>query len=112
MGEPTVDAPPELSSPDASESSDASASDQNSEEQKGSPVHTDELLEARDSPQRDDAGPRPPRVDYTHYKAVRMRRLRLVLEADWFLTARHPHAIWRTLIARKGVKEGVTVVMQ
>ncbi|KAF0914556.1 hypothetical protein E2562_030361 [Oryza meyeriana var. granulata] len=49
IGEP---APPEPSEPNRSESSDATASDQISEEQEGSPVHPDDLLEARDSPQR------------------------------------------------------------
>ncbi|KAF0889804.1 hypothetical protein E2562_032858 [Oryza meyeriana var. granulata] len=107
MGEP---APPEPSEPNPSESSDATASDATAsdatanddtasdqilEEQEGSPVHLDDLLEARDSPQRSpqrvDVGPRPPRVDYTHYKATGMRRLRQILEADWFPTARDPH---------------------
>ncbi|KAF0930891.1 hypothetical protein E2562_036985 [Oryza meyeriana var. granulata] len=76
MGEP---APPEPSEPNPSESSDATASDQISEEQEGSP---DNLVEARDGPQRDDAGPRPSRVDYTRYKAMGMHRLRQVPEAD------------------------------
>ncbi|KAF0904242.1 hypothetical protein E2562_033011 [Oryza meyeriana var. granulata] len=97
MGEP---APPEPSEPNPSESSDATssdatASDQISKEQEGSPVHPDDLLEAHDSPQRspqrDDAGPCPPRVEYTRYKATGMRRLRQVLEADWFPIARDPH---------------------
>ncbi|KAF0917896.1 hypothetical protein E2562_021621 [Oryza meyeriana var. granulata] len=97
MGEP---APPELSEPNLSESNDATASDatssdQISEEQEGSPVHSDDLLEARDSPQRspqrDDARSRPPHVEYTRYKATGMRRLRQVLEADWFPTTRDPH---------------------
>ncbi|KAF0889252.1 hypothetical protein E2562_022501 [Oryza meyeriana var. granulata] len=107
MGEP---APPEPSEPNPSESSEATAgdatasdatagddtaSDQISEEQEGSPVHPDDLFEARESPQRspqrDDAGPRPPRVDYTRYKATGMRRLRQVPEADWFPTAKDPH---------------------
>ncbi|KAF0914770.1 hypothetical protein E2562_031377 [Oryza meyeriana var. granulata] len=162
MGEP---APPEPSEPNPSESSDATASDQISAQQERSPVHPEDLLEARDSPQRspprDDAGPRPPHVEYTRYKATGMRRLRQVPEADWFPTARDPHevsipsherqdgprqtglsehqalqwtslsvatggfnkelslagsvvlaAIRRTLIARKGAKEGVTTVMQ
>ncbi|KAF0905042.1 hypothetical protein E2562_000852 [Oryza meyeriana var. granulata] len=175
MGEP---APPEPSEPNPSKSNDAmandatasdgtasddTASDQISEEQEGSPVHPDDLLEARESPQRspqrDDARPRPPRVDYTRYKTTGMRRLRQVPEANWFPTARDPHGtlgnirLWTrvqkdinlamrdkmgpgqtglsehqalqwtslnaaakgfdgTLIARKGVKEGVTTVMQ
>ncbi|KAF0911330.1 hypothetical protein E2562_008219 [Oryza meyeriana var. granulata] len=107
MGEP---APPEPSKPNPSESSDATAndatasdatvsddtaSDQILEEQEGSPVHPDDLLEARDSPQRsphrDDVGARSPRVDYTHYKATGMHRLRHALEANWFPTARDPH---------------------
>ncbi|KAF0896187.1 hypothetical protein E2562_019676 [Oryza meyeriana var. granulata] len=86
-------APPEPSEPNPSESSDATASDATasdatasddtasdhiSKEQEGSPVHLDDLLEARDSPQRspqrDDEGPRPPRVDYTCYKETGMRR--------------------------------------
>ncbi|KAF0888290.1 hypothetical protein E2562_013734 [Oryza meyeriana var. granulata] len=75
--------------------SDTTASDQISEEQEGSLVHPDDLLEARDSPQRspqrDDAGSRPPGVDYTHYKATGMCSLRQVPEADWFPTARDPH---------------------
>ncbi|KAF0922348.1 hypothetical protein E2562_032592 [Oryza meyeriana var. granulata] len=70
MGEPADEAPLELSQPNPSESSDATAIDQNLEEKEGSPVHPDELLEAHDSPQRDDAGPRPPHVDYTLYKAA------------------------------------------
>ncbi|KAF0916113.1 hypothetical protein E2562_000720 [Oryza meyeriana var. granulata] len=109
MGEP---APPEPLEPKPSESSDATASDATasdatasddiandriSEEQEGSPVHPDDLLEARDSPQRspqrDDAGPRPPRVDYTRHKAMGMRRLRQVPEADWFPTARDSHGM-------------------
>ncbi|KAF0904338.1 hypothetical protein E2562_033411 [Oryza meyeriana var. granulata] len=97
MGEP---APPEPSEPNPSKSSDATASDstasdQISEEQEGSLVHPDDLLEAHDSPQRspqrDDEGPRPPRVEYTRYKTMGMCRLRQVLEADWFPTARDPH---------------------
>ncbi|KAF0906263.1 hypothetical protein E2562_009640 [Oryza meyeriana var. granulata] len=92
MGEP---APLEPSKPNPSKSSDATASDQISEEQEGSLVHPDDLLEARDSPQRspqrDDAGPCPPHVEYTRYKATGMRRLRQVPEADWFPTARDTH---------------------
>ncbi|KAF0910305.1 hypothetical protein E2562_001488 [Oryza meyeriana var. granulata] len=98
MGEP---APPEPSEPNPTESNDATASDATasdatssdwiSEEQEGSPMHPNDLLEACDSPQRDDARPRPPHVDYTHYKATGMRRLRQVLEADWFPIARDPH---------------------
>ncbi|KAF0920723.1 hypothetical protein E2562_036728 [Oryza meyeriana var. granulata] len=89
-------APLEPSEPNPSKSSDATASDatasdQISEEQEGSPVHPDDLLEACDSPQRDDPGPRPPRMDYTRYKATGMRRLRQVPKADWFPTARDPH---------------------
>ncbi|KAF0891331.1 hypothetical protein E2562_009493 [Oryza meyeriana var. granulata] len=70
------------SEPNPSESSDATASDatasdQISEDQEGSPVHPDDLLEARDSPQRspqrDDVGRHLPHVEYTRYKATGMR---------------------------------------
>ncbi|KAF0914672.1 hypothetical protein E2562_031133 [Oryza meyeriana var. granulata] len=90
MGEP---APPEPSEPNPCESNDAMASDQSSKEQEGSPVHPDNLLEARDSPHRDNPGLRPPCVDYTCYKATGIRRLRQVPEADWFPTARDPHGM-------------------
>ncbi|KAF0888612.1 hypothetical protein E2562_016079 [Oryza meyeriana var. granulata] len=52
--EPSEPNPSESSDATASDAtaSDATASDQISEEQEGSPVHPDDLLEARDSPQR------------------------------------------------------------
>ncbi|KAF0935326.1 hypothetical protein E2562_032030 [Oryza meyeriana var. granulata] len=118
MGEP---APPEPSEPNPSESSDATAiddtaSDQISEEQEGSPVHPNDLLEAHDnpqrSPQRDDAGPRPPRVDHTRYKATGMRRLRQVPEADWFPTATDPHGTLGNIRLWTSVQKDIYLAMR